>query len=419
LVQVTPTAPTPTNAECTTPGQHSDATLVIPTTAHVVYKINGTGSDVSGQTLIEPVGSSLNVVATPAAGYKFTGPQTVTYPVSFTDPGDCLVTATPVTPTLTQSQCDGPGSSTPASIDIPSVTGVIYQIAGETVSGSIPVTAPGTVIVTAIPAPGYAFPVDAVTTWTEQFTDAGGCLVGVTVASPSFTNDACSAGHPTNGASYTIPATEHVTYTINGTAVPAGTYAATDGTTVTIIAVADEGYSLTGSTTFTHTFPVTDCVISVIPASASFAESVCTASGSVSSATYTVPNSTRVVYSIGGAVVRAGTHNAVAGSTVTIVATAVDGFTLSGVTQWTHTFGKTATCLDTGGTTTHRPATGGGSSGGPTANTGAPVAQILLTGIALILMGAACYLMAGTRRPRHGARRVMTIARRRRGLPTT
>ncbi len=405
LVLTTPVAPTSTDAACTTPGQHSDATLVVPSTPHVVYKINGVGPDVSGQTLNETVGTSLNVVATPAAGYKFDGAQSLSYPVSFTDPGDCLVAVSPITPTLTQAVCDGPGTSTQASIDIPTVTGVIYQIGGADVSGSVPVTGPAIVIVTAIAAPGYQLATDAVSSWTLEFTDAGGCLVGVLVAAPSFTDDVCSAGHPADAASYVIPATPHVTYTVDGTTVPAGTYPATDGSTVTIVAVADSGYSLTGTATFTHTFPVPTCLTSVIATEPSFVSDVCTAAGQLTGASYTIPETTGVGYAVDGETAASGTYQAKDGSTITIVATATDGYTLTGTTQWTHTFAAKPECLGTAGESSSNPGTptpaASHGTAGVTATTGVEVAWMLTAGIAFLLVGGAALVLAATRRRGH------------------
>ena len=176
LVHTKPVAPASTNGACTTPGQHSDATLTIPTTPHVIYTIDGIGSDVSGQTFTELVGSTVKVVATPAAGYRFRGPQSVTDSITFTDPGDCNVTAVPVVPSISQSTCTGPGTNTTATLVIPTTVGVVYRINGKIVSGTIDETGAKTVTVTAVPAAGYTFATNTITRWTEKFTDVGACF---------------------------------------------------------------------------------------------------------------------------------------------------------------------------------------------------------------------------------------------------
>jgi hypothetical protein len=258
LVHAAPVAPASANGACTTPGQHSDATLTIPTTPHVIYTIDGIGSDVSGQTLTELVGSTVDVVATPAAGYSFSGPQSVTDSITFTDPGDCNVTAVPVVPSISQSTCTGPGTNTTATLVIPTTRGVIYRINGKTVSGTIDETGAKTVTVTAVPAAGYTFAKNAVTSWTEHFTDSGACFVGVTVAKPSFTNAECTTGTTATTATYTIPSTKHVSYTVNGKSVSAGKHTAANGSTVTVTAIADTGYSMgNDASTWTHTFGAT------------------------------------------------------------------------------------------------------------------------------------------------------------------
>jgi hypothetical protein len=258
LVHAAPVAPASTNGACTTPGQHSDATLTIPTTPHVVYRIGGIGPDVSGQTLTELVGSTVDVVATPATGYSFSGPQSVTDSITFTNPGDCTVTARPVVPSISQSTCTGPGTNTTASLVIPTTRGVIYRINGKTVSGTINETGAKIVTVTAVPAAGYTFAKNAVTSWTEHFTDSGACFVGVTVAKPGFTNAECNTGTTATTATYTIPSTKHVSYTVNGKSVSAGTHSAANGSTVTVTAIADTGYSMGHNvSTWTHTFGAT------------------------------------------------------------------------------------------------------------------------------------------------------------------
>lgn len=54
--------------------------------------------------------------------------------------------------------------------------------------------------------------------------------------------------------------------------------------------------------------------------------------------TYTVPEAEGVVYSVDGSAKEAGTYSASLGETVSVEATARDGYTLAGETTWTHTF---------------------------------------------------------------------------------
>jgi hypothetical protein len=89
-----------------------------------------------------------------------------------------------------------------------------------------------------------------------------GCLGGteiteVTPAAVTFTAPTCD-----KLGSYTIPATEHVKYMVNGEVVAAGTYTVQNGTTVTVTAVADQGFFIGDETTdtFSNTFTApTNC----------------------------------------------------------------------------------------------------------------------------------------------------------------
>jgi hypothetical protein len=232
--------------------------VTIPTTPHVIYTIAGAGPDVSGQTLTEPVGTTVSVVATPATGYQFSGPQSVTNTVTLTNPGDCNVDVTPVVPTISQLECTGPNLHSTSWLTVPITEGVIYQVKGKDVSGTISETGATTVVVTAIPATGYEFATGATTSWSEDFTDTGVCLAQTHAATPSFTNDTCTAANDSKTASYTIPSSENVSYTVNGVPVEAGTFADTNGAKITITAIADTGYELTNTvSSWTHTFTET------------------------------------------------------------------------------------------------------------------------------------------------------------------
>lgn len=93
--------------------------------------------------------------------------------------------------------------------------------------------------------------------------------------------------------------------------------------------------------------------------------------------TYTIPTTEGVDYSINGAVVAAGDYTASNGSTVTVVATAQQGFVLKGTTEWTYTF-TAPTCDENGqvlgsSTTTKPPTALPVTSGDPT------VANVIVT----------------------------------------
>ena len=99
-------------------------------------------------------------------------------------------------------------------------------------------------------------------------------------------------------------------------------------------------------------------------------------------------------FTVNGRKVSAGTYRAAPGSTVSIVATALPGYTLKGQTSWTHSFGATPKCHGTEGQHVHR------TPPPPLASTGVPTATILGVGIGLLLVGGACTFLAASRRRR-------------------
>lgn len=86
-------------------------------------------------------------------------------------------------------------------VSIPSVAGVVYSIDGTPVTAGLhPVTPPATVVVTAAPAPGYAFPTSPipVTEWTAEFTVADEWTEFLTdaLASGSMASRTAQTGQP-------------------------------------------------------------------------------------------------------------------------------------------------------------------------------------------------------------------------------
>ena len=73
----------------------------------------------------------------------------------------------------------------------------------------------------------------------------------VVPAAVTFTDATCD-----KSGFYTVPTTEHVTYTVNGSEVAAGDYDVANGSSVTVVAVADEGFFIADETTdtWTHEF---------------------------------------------------------------------------------------------------------------------------------------------------------------------
>jgi hypothetical protein len=138
----------------------------------------------------------------------------------------------------------------------------------------------------------------------------------------------------TENDTYTIPTTTGVDYQVSGVTKAADTY---DGSgSVTVTAVAQDGFTLTGTTEWSHTFTNVPCdeEEEVTPGAVTFNDECGTEDD-----TYTIPSTTGVEYQVGGTPKAAGTYPG--SGAVTVTAVAEDGFTLTGTTQWSHTFTNT------------------------------------------------------------------------------
>ena len=174
-----------------------------------------------------------------------------------------LETVTPQAPTFTEALECVEGAPLPATVVVPQVTGVVYRVDGEVVSGPLEVPADATVTVTAHAADGYALADGAPAQWEHTFT-APQCpapLVEVTALAPTSTEPVCVAGSASAG-SITIPDVEGVRYTVDGEDVT-GRLTVAAGESVTVVARPLPGYVLSGDTqviTYAFSFPELECV---------------------------------------------------------------------------------------------------------------------------------------------------------------
>lgn len=181
-----------------------------------------------------------------------------------------------------------------------------------------------------------------------------GCSTKVTPAAPSFTNAVCNA--QTTGSTpggYLIPTTANVVYqvSLNGAgavAATTGSFVATNpGDVVVVTATAAAGFTLkdyAGPWNHTFTNPG-DCLDDSTPVAPDFAAAVCstTTAGQFGTASYTIPTTAGVAYQVrinSGSWTDAnpGTYPVAANATVRVRAVALDGYTLTGTTQWTEKF---------------------------------------------------------------------------------
>ena len=382
---VSPVAPAVIQPSCD--GTHSvPGSFVAPaSTDEVRYTVSG---DVVTATILEPDTHEWGALS----GYRKQSDSVATYAVTYQATAPCPQAATPVEPAITQAGCTGPGTFSHAVLHIPSTTGVVYRIDGDVVTGDVPATAGTLVSVTATPAEGFLFEGDQQVTY--QFTPTTpDCLVDVAAVAPTFGESACDGNHPAPSSSYTIPATAHVRYSVDGTAAAAGTYPIAIGSTLTVTAAADDGFVLRGPATFTHTFTAATCSARARVSPVLFTEDACVGEGAAG-ASFTVPAVPGVVYESAGAVLTAGVHEAVDGSTIVIEARAQAGYVIAGQTRFSHTFTWSPSCSGvSAGGATEAPV----PAAAHTATTGAPTGKLVAGGAALLLAGVLLLLTSTAR----------------------
>jgi|GEM_PF-1069354 len=184
--------------------------------------------------------------------------------------------------------------------------------------------------------------------------------VSVTPTAVIFTDPTCG-----NSGYFTVPTIEGVVYKTEKPhrGVVTGVNNVAAGVTVVVEAHARQGYTINEGVQkeWRWTFKTQDCLID--PAgSVVFTAPTCSQSGY-----YTLADITGIIYHVGNAVVAPGKYTVQTGTTVTITATADNGYFLTpGVpSAWTYTFTALNNCVTTVASTT-KPTTLPLTSGDPT-----------------------------------------------------
>ena len=410
--------PTYTTATCGEGGSVVGTdTYTIPDSPHVVWTVLVNGASAAatpGSHTVNP-GDAVVISAAPATGYTFGGdsPGSVTFPEQDFDSPVCLP-VTPVSPTVTDESCTGPGTHALGAITLPAATtgiaGWVVTHDGSVVpNGDLGALAAGDYVATAQLASGFTFG-DHQSVFPLTIGSAGACLVTVAVVAPTATPETCTGpGTSRNGAIDLGAAQTGVSgFTITGTGVdtsgttgtvslPAGTY--------TVTAVPMPGYSF-GDNQSVFTLSVGsagDCVQTAALVTPTVSQYTCTKTATeatLNPPTYTLPAVTGVQWFVNGSetATAPGTYDTTAG-TLTVLASALPGYLLPGGTAgqtFTLTVDKAPTCVL--GTKITKPVTKpvrkpvsqptvlpmtGGHTGGLTVI----AMELLVAGVALVGLG--------------------------------
>lgn len=370
-IDVKPTKPTSTDGVCVAEGQVGNGTITIPAITGVKYQVysNGSWVDIASGPHQYSVGTELWIRAVELPGYELEGDDSkYKWNIVIKGPysSKCEVAAAP---TFADSVClTEPGSSTQAKYTIPSDDHIQYQIWNGSSwvninAGTVNVDSfPTTVEIRAIATGAHVLVPGSTAQWTHTFTSPGDCLVVVTPVTPQWDDAEC---HPdttgTTTSSYFITSVPNISYTVstdNVTFSPATTDTWVEvpaGTHVWVKATADTGYKITTLSAWDHQFPNPgECLDEAVPADPEFVDSTCVEDGpGATQATYEIVAAEGVMYEISfdgvtytsvGA--EPGVHNASSGSHIWIRAIPLDGYTLTGTTEWDHAFGDPGDCLD-------------------------------------------------------------------------
>lgn len=357
---VTPTEPTFVPSECTGPGQNSDGSYTIPAKAGVEYWVK-IGDDpwalaTAGTSYVSVFPTTVTIKAIAIEGYTlddYTGPWEYT----FVSPGECLVKATPVAPTVEQiTECGQYGSVT-----WPVTTGVKYELTSGTGTS-------GLYTVTATPLAGFYFDDDEDQKITYNG-DLGVYTECVTALEPSYFESECSPEAPLeelplDEASaefaaigfvvpgyFTIPSKAGVQYSVSINDGPfvdysAGDYEVVDGDKVVVKATAMPGYTLEGTSEWSHTFGLLgECELPTkaeVLASASATSQLCTAQGSLN-----VVLAEHVLYFLGDEQLTAASTPKAPGTYVVTAETDSIDYTIIGPKEWTLTITGASGCATT------------------------------------------------------------------------
>jgi hypothetical protein len=373
-ISVTPGTPQFKDAPCTGPGvPGTTGQYFIPTTAGVDYSVKLGGSSSSGTYLPAtagwndvPAGTHVWIKATLEPGYVLDNHATTSWNHTIDAPStrECLVAATPHHPTYSEPVCAATNQVTDGTVTIPSGdTGVQYWIrvgSGAYTAvdqGSVLSYAQGTTVtVKATALTGYDLDGSDPTYYSSHTFSGADAKKCVTPTPPVVVQFTCTGPGTHTDASYTIVATNHVTYKIGATTVSGGPNLVTPlPSSFTITAYADNHYTLVGTSSWPLTFSAaTDCLVNATAGDPLFVNSACNVGTPGSTqGTYELIAAANVTYTVNvnGTITTgllSGVFPANPGDVVEITAVPNAGYTLTNTPfVWDHTFTDPGKCTIT------------------------------------------------------------------------
>ncbi|GAA2842097.1 choice-of-anchor A family protein [Leucobacter komagatae] len=325
---VAPVPPTVTQAVCTEDGSATAPKVTVAETAGVTYSVDG---DVkAGSTVTITATADEGSFLTEAEGWTLAkDKKTATFTVELKDVA-CDQPVAPVAPTVTQAVCTEDGSATAPKVTVAETAGVTYEVAGDVKAGStVTITATADEGSFLTEAEGWTLAKDKKTaTFTVELADTA-CDQPVAPVAPTVTQAVCTEDGSATAPKVTVAETAGITYSLAGDVKA--------GSTVTITATADKGSFLKPAkgwtvaddkmtATFTVELADTACDQPGTPVMPRISEAECTVSGAPTLPAVTPVVSAGISYTIEG--------EPVAGGTVTVTATAVEGFFLKVVEGW-------------------------------------------------------------------------------------
>lgn len=291
------------------------------------------------------------------------------------DSDNCATHVTAPAPAFANGDCD----TAPTLSGATEASGYTVVIDGTPGFGN-------TVTVTFTAKPNFRL--DGQTVYPFHYAAKPDCLIDVSPAAPAVVQSVCTGPGTTSMPTVTPVDTIGIVYMVSAdlsivTATPSAGYT---------LGQLPTGWILQDGVAVFHTSLVSpgDCTESVVPIASTFTDDRCESSKPTGSS-LTLPEITGADYFVDGLKTAAGTHPATDGSTVTITVQAQDGYTLTGTTSWSHTFGKAPTCAGTSALHITPLPTVAPATTVPLASTGvASMSLLLIAGLLAVVGGALC-----------------------------